>query len=392
MSPKVCILTSVHPPFDGRIFHRQAVSLANAGYEVTLIAPASFERKKKEGITVIGFPKARRRIHRPLSWWKIFRRVRRVHPNVVHFHDPELLLLVPILRLVFGRRLLIVYDVHEYFIDSLAVKFWLPAFLRPVVIIVAGWLEKLLARQVNGIVCAVEGQVHLYKQLNKPTVVVRNLPIVSLFQDPIPIPEMDINAFKLIYVGLILPSRGINVLLQAMNYLREWDYSDVMLYLVGDFKSRDYYEEILTFIDERQLHNQIKLMGFIEHSDLKNYLNSSDVGMAPGLISQQYGNPGIATKLFEYMLCNLPIVCADLPHRSIYIDEANCGIVVPQANPKAFAEAVSWLKNNPQEAEEMGRRGRTMVLDRYSWEFEQGKLLQFYHKLVSRNQLVNMIS
>jgi len=40
-APRVCVLTAVHHPFDQRIFYKEAVSLAQAGYEVTVVAPVT---------------------------------------------------------------------------------------------------------------------------------------------------------------------------------------------------------------------------------------------------------------------------------------------------------------------------------------------------------------
>ncbi|MFQ5576993.1 MAG: glycosyltransferase, partial [Anaerolineae bacterium] len=158
----ICVLTSVHRPFDGRIFHRQCVTLARAGYRVSLVAPAEFEQRVEAGVTVLGVPPAANRRERPRVWRHLFRQARRLRPDVIHFHDPELLLLVPLFRGRFGRRVKLVYDVHEYFADSLANKYWLPRPVRLAAPALARRAERALARGVDGIVCAVQAQTSLF--------------------------------------------------------------------------------------------------------------------------------------------------------------------------------------------------------------------------------------
>ena len=53
---KVCILTTVHPPFDGRIFHKEAKSAVNFGYDVTLIAQHN-KNEVVDGVRIIALPK-----------------------------------------------------------------------------------------------------------------------------------------------------------------------------------------------------------------------------------------------------------------------------------------------------------------------------------------------
>ena len=56
MNKKICILTSVHPVFDTRIFHKEAKTLARVGYDVTLIAQHD-KNETVDGIKIIAFPK-----------------------------------------------------------------------------------------------------------------------------------------------------------------------------------------------------------------------------------------------------------------------------------------------------------------------------------------------
>ena len=105
MSTEICVLTSVHQPFDGRIFHRECRSLVEAGYRVTLIAAANLEPAERDGVAILSVKPASSRWQRPLIWWRLYRQVLRLRPQVIHFHDPELLLLVPLFRLALPVRL-----------------------------------------------------------------------------------------------------------------------------------------------------------------------------------------------------------------------------------------------------------------------------------------------
>ena len=98
--------------------------------------------------------------------------------------------------------------------------------------------------------------------------------------------------------------------------------------------------------------------------------------------TRQYSQPSIATKLFEYMLAGLPIVCADDPYWRVYIEESDCGLVVPAEDAAAYADAILWLRGHTAEAEAMGQRGRAMVLGHYTWEQEASRLLAFYQLIL----------
>ncbi len=380
---QVCVVTSVHKPFDGRIFYRECRTLDQAGYDVTLVAPAAFEREEREGVTILGVPPAASRAQRIRVWRDVFRRVRALKPEVIHFHDPELLLLVPLFRLHFGKRVKIIYDVHEYFIAALTSKYWIPRWLRPIVARTAAILEKLIVRQTDGIICAVEGQLPLYETVPGPKAVVRNLPLASLFKNAEPHPALDVPGLKLIYVGLILPKRAIDILLEAMRLLREQDHNDIHLYLIGPETSPAYMQTLQAFIEKHNLNAQVQWLGYIPPHELKHYLANADVGLVPGLYTSQYKNPGLTTKLFEYLLMGLPVLSVDYPHRRIYIEESDCGIVVEAEDVQAHVDAILWFARHPEERRAMGERGQAMVKDHYIWEAEAHHLLEFYEQIVS---------
>ena len=89
---KVCHITSAHPDGDVRIFHKECVSLAEEGYDVSLVIPNTESRIDK-GVNIVSF------IYEPSSRISRFtksvnlayKKAIEVNADIYHLHDPELL-------------------------------------------------------------------------------------------------------------------------------------------------------------------------------------------------------------------------------------------------------------------------------------------------------------
>jgi hypothetical protein len=86
--------------------------------------------------------------------------------------------------------------------------------------------------------------------------------------------------------------------------------------------------------------------------------------------------------MFEYMAAGLPVIASDFPLWREIVDGAGCGLLVDPMDPRAIAEAMQWIIDHPEEAAEMGRRGRAAVEHTYNWEAESTKLVELYRRLL----------
>ncbi|MBT3807795.1 MAG: glycosyltransferase family 1 protein, partial [Desulfobacula sp.] len=51
-------------------------------------------------------------------------------------------------------------------------------------------------------------------------------------------------------------------------------------------------------------------------------------------------------------------------------------------DPLEHAKAVIWLCENPEEAKQMGNRGRMLVMEKYSWQKEFKNFKDFYVQML----------
>src|SRR5262245_25080063 len=173
-------VSTAHSPFDVRIFHKEVLSLAAHGYDVRL-ATNTDVAQVVNGVQFIPLGK-----HHNSRWRRFPRNLRALWRmltgafDVIHIHDPELLITV-IPLLLARRRSRIIYDIHEFYYERIAESDWIWRVARSSVARFYAVLERILLPRFAGIVVVTEEMEADYQKRFSKTAIalVRNFPSIT---------------------------------------------------------------------------------------------------------------------------------------------------------------------------------------------------------------------
>ncbi|MFN2448966.1 MAG: glycosyltransferase family 4 protein [Candidatus Baltobacteraceae bacterium] len=362
---KVAHLTSVHPASDTRIAYRECRSLAEAGYEVVLIA-AGEAPALPPGVRLRSVPAPANRFERMTrTIWNVYRAALDERADVYHFHDPELMGVGLALR---ARGAQVVFDVHEDIPRDIVDKPWIPNVLRAPLSMCSAVVLRLMHRWYSGIVAATPAIARRFP--HRRTVVVANYPRLD------ELPAASASSFEnrpraAIYLGAITELRCIEEMLAAL--CSRAIAQNIHLRLAGRFES-DRLEQRVRAMPGW---TKVEYLGFCRRADVARAFEGARVGL---LLFRPAANheEAMPTKLFEYLGAGLPVVISDTMRCSDIVRDHECGIVVKPNDVDAIARAMTFLVENPVAAQAMGERGRRVVMERYQWSSEASKLKQLY--------------
>src|SRR5262249_4931838 len=143
-------LTSVHSAYDLRIF-KECRSLADAGYQVTIIAPHSCN-EIAGSVQIRGVPMVEGRFRRMTrTVWRVYREAVRQRADIYHFHDPEL---IPVGLLLKAQGKKVIYDAHEAYPQKILSKSWIPLKLRPLLSRLFAVVERIASASLDHVIVA----------------------------------------------------------------------------------------------------------------------------------------------------------------------------------------------------------------------------------------------
>lgn len=232
--------------------------------------------------------------------------------------------------------------------------------------------ERYACSQFDGIIAATPFIRDKFLRINSSSIDINNFPILEELGSA---SNQQKERAAVCYVGAISAERGITELVTAMGLVN----SEIFLNLVGAFSEMDLQQDI----QRMKEWDCVEWHGFLDRTHVREVLETSCAGMVTLRPTSNYieSQP---TKMFEYMSAAIPVIASDFPLWREIMESNNCGLLVDPCNPGQIAEAIDYIVANPNEAQQMGNNGRKAVIEKYNWETEENKLLNFYRSIVER--------
>ncbi|HPG80755.1 MAG TPA: glycosyltransferase [Piscinibacter sp.] len=371
MSPvprRIVHVTTVHPRDDIRIFRKECVSLARAGYEVVQVVGDGRGEAVVDGVRIvdIGARPAGRLARMRQQPRRALEAVRSLAPALVHVHDPELL---PLAGALAREGVPAVYDAHEDVPRQILTKQWIAAPLRRVLSWGFERYENARVRPLAAVVAATPHIAQRFAAVARRSVSVANYPFLGELAPPAAsVPRERVVC----YVGGIMRTRGIFEMVRALPQA-----PGVRLLLAGNFEDVALEQALRA----EPGWTQVDYLGLIGREQVRSVLARASAGLVTLLPMPSYVD-SLPIKMFEYMSAELPVIASDFPlWRDIVVRQA-CGVCVDPADPAAIAAAIRALVDAPPQVQAMGRAGRAAVLERYNWPQAERELLALYEALL----------
>lgn len=376
MKTTVCHIAVAHAPFDVRIFHKECVSLAQAGYDVHLIVP--HERDEfVQGVHVHAIPLPKSRAAKLLfSPWAALRKALLLHPrpSVYHVHDPELIPFAVVLKHMLGVK--VICDFHEDVAGQILTKYWVPRPYR--------WILSSFVRLFNSLALIGMGIIEsdmiegLYRQ---PKQSVRNLPLLK--RDTIRVRERSDFEKRpsLVYVGSVSEIRGAMTMLELAKKLCSLGIEFDMK-IIGQPDRHGLEDQMNRFIVKNDLAENVQFLGPKPYSEAMRAIQNATLGLCLLSPVPNY-TYSLSTKILEYMAYGLPVIMSDVPCCRQYVEYCKGGLIVKLDDIGDMAKKIASLLADPDRMLSISRHSQNIVLSELNWQHEAQLLSRFYRRIIT---------
>jgi glycosyltransferase involved in cell wall biosynthesis len=382
------IVENLPVPPDRRVW-QECLALRGAGYEVSVICPKGrgYDRGFEiiEGVHIYRHPLpldasgvlgfvleyAAALLFQTLLAWRIF--FTRGFDAIQACNPPDMIWMVALPFRAFGRKF--VFDHHDPFAELFQVKFPKLGLIHKITLL----FERMSIGSADMVITTSEAlkKIAVERAGQPPSNVhlVRSGPDLAKMKRVSPDPALRQGAAKVaVYIGIMGSQDGVDILLRAAREaVHGRGRRDLRFLLVGDGPE---YGKLQALARELQVEGNVTFTGFLRGDKLLAALSSADLGMCPDPWNP-FNDKLTMNKVLEYMAMELPTVMFELTEGRAIAGEA-ATYAGGGDDPKALAEAMLALLDDPERMQRMARFGRKRVEENFGWDGQRRIYLDAY--------------
>jgi glycosyltransferase involved in cell wall biosynthesis len=169
------------------------------------------------------------------------------------------------------------------------------------------------------------------------------------------------NPPVLLAVGRLVEKKGYPTLLEAAARLRDQGLS-FEVRITGDGPEWATLQRQVTVLE---LGDLVRFIGPLTTEELEREYAAASVFVLPCQTLPEGNRDGIPNTLLEAMAHSLPVVSTTLASVAEAVDDDQHGLLVPERDPAALAQAIARLLADPKLRRRLGTAGRTRVAERF---------------------------
>ena len=198
---------------------------------------------------------------------------------------------------------------------------------------------------------------------------------------PTQVPHPINGKFKILFVGRHIERKGIGYLIEAAKYLPR-DKFEIRIVGVGDLtdKLKVQATEVSTTPDAAN----IIFTGKLSPEALANEYKNANVFTLPAIVDSKGDTEGLGVVLIEAMELGLPVVASDVGGIPDVVVDGESGILVPEKDPQALADAFKRLEANPALVQQLLEGSRKRICDCFSWDGIIDRQIAAYKKIIRK--------
>jgi len=387
--PQHCMVVHAFYPVGETRVQREALALIDRGYGVHVVClrdkgePAT---ETHEGVRIHRLPVARHRgaglfgqLIEYLTFFVLaFANLTFLHMRhrfrTIQVHNlPDFLVFCALIPKLGGTP--IILDLHDLMPELFAGRAGVG--MRHPVVRVTRFQEKVSCRFADHVITVTDGWRDTLIERGVPegkVSVVMNVADSRLFS-PLPAATDDNgDAFQLIYHGTFTHRYGVDLIIRAVDRIRE-EIPGIRLMLLGDGETR---EELVDLTRSLELCDRVDFSDDMVAADrLPGAIRSADVGIVPNR-SNLFTDGILPTKLMEYVAMGVPVIAARTPTVAAYFDDSMVEFFEP-GDSDDLAAHIRRLYRDRSRREDLSRNSSAFNR-RYNWE----SIAERYGDLVDR--------